>query len=108
MVSEVATVWTDAARAIDEALHVGVLCGASLNRALPPEFKRAATGWPNLDPGATLHRRSPQPPRNRSDRFDTHLVGMTGLGGKPGAQGLRYLVVRSEQAEWTVARAGEW
>ena len=108
MVSEVATARADAARAVDEALHVGVLCGASLNRALPPEFKRAATGWPNPDPGATLHRRSPQPPRNRSDRFDTHLVGMTGLGGKPGAQGLRCRVVRSEQAGWTVARAGEW
>ena len=108
MMSEVATAWADAARAIDEALHLGVVCGVSLNRAPAPEFQRAATEWPNPDAGATLHRQSPQPPRIRSDRFDTHLVGMTGPGGKPGAQGLRCLVVRSKQAEWTVARAGEW
>lgn len=108
MMSEVATAWADAARAIDEALHLGVVCGVSLNRAPAPEFQRAATGWANPDPGTTLHRQSPQPPRNRSDRFDAHLVGTTGLGGKPGTQGLRCRVERSEQAERPVAGDGEW
>ena len=97
----------DATCRIDAALRRAALFEVSLNRTLVLELKRAVAGEStNPDAVTRLHHETGQPSCNRSDRFVTHLVGGTELGREPGTRDLGCFVMRSEPAEWFVARGG--